>query len=221
MANTNTNKPFGFSPWEYLSGAPWNGKANWYFVLTNDTGVFSIGDIVKTAASTTTTGQFDPTGMQAVTLAAATDTPVGVVVGVSLVPPQNTSLAGAPLSLENSWLPATKPAKGAYVLVADDPNIVFKVQFGTGTLGNSNSLATAMSKNVSPTITAGTFQSATTLDATSVHTTVGLICKIIGLVNGPENVGITDMTSTTGDYAVAKVIFNLHRYGRATGLVGI
>ena len=56
MANSDT--PFGFRPVKHLSGAPWNGKANVYYIpATDNTAVFN-GDAVKSAGAADGTGRF-------------------------------------------------------------------------------------------------------------------------------------------------------------------
>lgn len=118
----NPNKPSGLVPVSYLNGAPWTGGGRVYCIPdTDDTNAFAIGDPVDIA------GGADSNGVPTITLATAgTGNPVlGCIV----------SGAGA-LSYGSSYgvpaespivIPATK-ARNYYVLVADDPNIIFEIQ---------------------------------------------------------------------------------------------
>jgi len=222
MPNTNPNRPFGFRPWRFLNGNPWNGAVNLYFILANDTNVYSPGDIVKSVAESTGAGLYDINGVPAVTKAVAGDTPRGVVVACSQTYPGATSsLQGNSLALEQTWLSATKPANGAYVWVCDDPNVIFKAQMNNATIGGGGTIASSLSKNCNYAVTPGTFVSGTVLNASTVATTATLPVRLLGLVNGAENVGITDLTSTTGDFAVFQCMFNVHELGRTTGGAGV
>jgi len=212
---SNTNKPFGFSPWRNGDGSPWNGQANLYFIASNDTNVYSIGDPVKSAAGSGTATQYDPNGYPTVVKATSTDTLRGIVVGVSAVNMTGTSIQGTPLSLENVYLPATKPANGAYVWVVDDPNVIFKCQLDNGTVPASAALATMLNKNTVITVTAGTTISAAVLATASLATTNTLNIKLLGLVPGLENQNV-DLTVSTGQYAVVQCKINEHELQGAT-----
>ncbi len=214
----NTNKPFGFSPWRNGDGSPWNGQANLYFISSADATVISIGDLVKTAAATATATQYDPNGYPIVVKAAGTDTVRGVVVGVSAVNMTGTSIQGTPLALENAYLPATKPANGAYVWVADDPNIIFMAQMDNAALTGGISLSASLNKNASATITAGTTISASVVSSATVAVTQALNIKLLGLVPGLVNAGV-DLTATTGQFAVVQCKLNQHELaGNTAGL---
>lgn len=107
MANSDT--PRGLRPVRYLSGAPYNGAANKYYVPATDATAIYIGGLVKLAGSADANGVADVTGN------VATGNPVmGVVVGV--VPVTADSLIYRAASTER------------YVMVADDPNLLFEVQ---------------------------------------------------------------------------------------------
>lgn len=108
MANADT--PRGLKPVRYLSGAPYNGATNKYFVPATDTNAaVYVGGLVKLA------GSADADGVATVTGNVSTgDAVVGVV--VSVVP----ETADSKIYRENST--------GRYVNVADDPNLLFEVQ---------------------------------------------------------------------------------------------
>lgn len=121
----------GLSPHSYLNGTPWNGQATMYYIDSGDTNAFAIGDPVVL------TGSGDANGVMAVTLATAGTS--HDVLG-ALVSYGGQTYGGAPVTpgnLDTTIIPATK-TKNYYVLVADDPNLIFEVQEG----GSGTALAT-------------------------------------------------------------------------------
>lgn len=108
---TNADAPFGLRPVGYVSGAPYNGAANIYAIPATDTdAAVYVGGLVKF------TGAMESgTGIPVVTGNVATgNTVVGVVVGV------------VPATADSLTYRANSTAR--YVLVADDPNLLFEVQ---------------------------------------------------------------------------------------------
>ena len=68
----------GFRPVKMVTGAPYNGQANLYFVPSSDSSVIMVGDAVKLAGDARAA-----TGAPTVTrISSATDIPVGIVVGI-------------------------------------------------------------------------------------------------------------------------------------------
>lgn len=105
----NANIPTGLKPVRYLSGAPYSGAANTYFVPASDSTAIYRGGLVKLA------GSADATGIATVTGNVSTGNPVvGVVVGVVPVTADSTIYRAA--------------STDRYVTVADDPNLVFEIQ---------------------------------------------------------------------------------------------
>lgn len=104
----NVDSPFGMKPVRYVSGAPYNGAANRYFVPAGDGAALFLGSPVKL------TGTATSRGVAHVTAAAAGDTLTGVVVGVEPVTADSTVYREA--------------STARYVLVADDPDLLFEVQ---------------------------------------------------------------------------------------------
>ena len=106
----NVDAPFGLRPVRYVSGAPYNGAANRYYIPATDTdAAVYIGGLVKM------TGASDSDGIPVVTGNVATnDAVVGVVVGVE------------PVTDDSTLYRANSTAR--YVYVADDPNLLFEVQ---------------------------------------------------------------------------------------------
>lgn len=172
MANSDT--PFGFKPVKHLSGAPWNGKANVYYIPdTDNTAVFK-GDAVKSAGAADDTGRF-PT----VTQAAAENAIRGVVIGFGDNPNVMVQ-ADYPL---RSYRPA---GTAMYCLVVDDPFVIYEIQ--EDSVGNS---ITAAMVGLSTDIAVGTGstttgKSAMELDSSDTATAAGQ-CKILRLVNREDN----------------------------------
>lgn len=106
----NVDAAFGLRPIRYVSGAPYNGACNKYYIPATDTDSAAyIGSLVKL------TGAGDADGLPVVTAnVAADDAVIGVVVGVEPVTHEST------VYRENST--------ARYVWVADDPNLLFEVQ---------------------------------------------------------------------------------------------
>lgn len=125
----NANKPMGLSPHSYLGGARWSGQGTWYAILSSDVNAYAIGDPVALAASG------DTLGIPGVTLATAGtgNTLLGAIVGISNTAPSvyGGALAGGSAQFNAVLIPATKTAN-YYVLVCDDPSVLFEVQEVSG-----------------------------------------------------------------------------------------
>lgn len=106
----NGDNPNGLKPSRYVSGGPYNGAVNRYYIPASDTNAaVYIGGLVKL------TGGADAAGVPAVTGNVATGNPVvGVVVAVE--PHKDHSAIYRVNSTER------------YVLVCDDPDVLFEVQ---------------------------------------------------------------------------------------------
>jgi hypothetical protein len=169
----------GLRPVRYKSGAPYNGAANTYFVPASDATALFIGDPVIIA------GDGDANGVSTVTRATAggANRITGVVVGFvgntnSLVAPATKS------ALELGYRPAST---AAYVLVADDPSLMFEAEEDAdgGALA-----ATAIGNNIS--LIAGngstvTKRSGFMLDSSTAATT-SLQLRILGFSQRVNNV---------------------------------
>ena len=189
--------PRGLVPSRYLDGSAWNGATNMYCIPSSDGSIYGPGDAVKSAAGG------DANGIPYMQKAATNDTVRGVIVSVVLAAPNLPSVQGVIIDNTTQAIPATK-AKDYYVLVCDDPTIIFEVQDD----GNSALTNTACNKNASLTIanpTAPQQNSATSLSCASVATTQSLNLKIMGLVQKPNN--------AFGVYASWLVRFNQHELG--------
>jgi len=190
----NLNAPKGFQPSRYLNGTSWNGQTNVYCIPAADASAYAVGDPVKSAAGG------DANGVQYVQKAAGTDAVRGVIVGVFPVAPGVPSLRGVTVDLASQVIPTAK-AKDYYVMVVDDPAVIFEIQDD----GLNALTATACNKNASFTVAnpTGLSQlSASVLNTGSVATTNTLNLKIMGLIQRDDN--------AFGLNAKWVVKFNLH-----------
>lgn len=192
MANSDT--PFGFKPVRKIGSQPHSGGVNRYYVATGDSNNIFIGDPVDDS------GTGDTTGVPGVVRATAGSGGYvrGVVVGIE----NNTSD-----NLSRTYRPAST---AAYLLVADDPDEEFEVQEDS----DGNALdQTAIGSNIDFVIGSGsttTGLSATELNSDTADTTNTLQCRVLGIVERPNN--------EIGTNAKWRVRFNLHRARYTTGL---
>jgi len=173
----------GFRPVKTITGAPYNGQANLYFVPSSDSTVIMVGDAVKLAGDARAA-----TGAPTVTRAGATDVAVGIVVGIVFtgvgditnIPPVN-----------NLNTPVYRAAStDRYLLVCDDPNVVYEVQYA-GTSVAAGTITANVGLNGQFTTTAGsttTGASGMQLDSSGLATTATLPIKIVGFPNRPDNI---------------------------------
>lgn len=175
----NINAPSGLTPVRYKNGSPWNGQATMYCIPASDANAYAIGDPLTLA------GSADANGVATVVLATAGTG--NVILGV-LVGGVGTKYGGAagvsPSNLDTSVIPATK-TRAHYVLVADDPMIVFEGQ--EDSVG-ANLAATDVGTNVN--LVAGTnngFVSGWQIDSSPTATTATLQCRLLGLAQRQDN----------------------------------
>ena len=188
----NADSAFGLRPVRYLSGAPYNGAANKYYIPATDTDTaVYIGSVVKL------TGGADADGIPVVTGNVSSGNPVvGVVVGV------------VPATADSTIYRANSTAR--YVLVADDPNLLFEVQEDSdgGALAATAAGATCMLTGFTSGSTT-TGLSAIELDSSNVSETSDTDddVRIIALVQRPDN--------AVGANAKWLVRLNVHQYVNA------
>jgi hypothetical protein len=196
----NTNAPFGLAPVEYLSGAPWNGQVRRYCIPSSDGNAYAIGDPVVLA------GSADAKGIATVVLATPGSALLGAVVGAGGL--SYGGFSGDPTNLNTTVIPATK-TKDYYVLVADDPNIIFEVmEIGTGTALTATEVG--LNANLVAATNSG-YLSGWVLTNTTEATTNTLDVKLLGLSQ-------RDPGNAFGAYAIWNVLINNHVYrAGATG----
>lgn len=191
----NLISPRGFVPSRYANGAAWAGAVTMYHIPSADTNQYNPGDVVKSSPNGDANGIPDVTK-----ITNGTDIPRGVIVGCLVSQPNTPSLIGNNLDLTIQNIPATK-LHDYYVLVVDDPMMLFELQDD----GLNVLTATSSNKNASFTVTNPTApqqNSATVLNTSSVATTASLNVKIQGLAQRSNN--------AFGQYATWIVRFNQH-----------
>lgn len=199
-----TSRLNGFAPKKSLV-ASWTGASNMYFVPSTDATVIMVGDLVKLAGS----GR-GPLGCPTVTRAVAGDAVVGVVIGLPF------SGVGDPLvvpALPTGTANFRAANTDRYIMVIDDPNMIFEVQASTNAIAytdvgmNANFRATAGS-----TVTGSSGED---LDVASIATTATLPLKIVGFPSRLDNVVGTD------PFVSVWVKINNHQLASGTGTVGV
>ena len=173
----------GFRPVKTITGAPYNGGANVYFVPASDSSVIMVGDAVKLLGDARAA-----TGVATVTrCSAGTDIPVGVVVGI-LFSGVGDAQNVPPVTDLNTPV-YRRASTDRYLLVADDPNIVYEAQY----LGTSVAAATItanVGQNAQIDVTAGNTSSGASgmSVSTTLATTATLPLKIVGFPQRPDNI---------------------------------
>lgn len=151
----NANAPTGLTPRRYRNGSPWMGAARHYYVPASDATALYIGDPVVIVAGSDTNGFASVTRATA----GASNRITGVVVGFRPTTPMMASY------------PARPASTAGYVIVADDPDLLFEIQESATTDGAALT-ATAMGKNAQLVAGTGTVAgSGFMLDSTTAVTT--------------------------------------------------
>jgi hypothetical protein len=200
----NTSRISGFRPVKHLTGAPYIGQANLYYVASAADEIL-VNDVVKLGGTT------DANGIATADLCGASDVPIGIVVGImhSKFDPAGGMTSGS-TALD---LPAAAQiaASGAgYILVADAPDVVMEVEAGNGTPTAADVGLNASHAN--GTRTSATVVSPAYIDFGTEATTSTLNFQILGLVRRPDN--------EMGASAKLLVRFNRHQY-KSVGTTGI
>jgi hypothetical protein len=175
MANANT--PFGLQPYAYSWGAPYNGAVRTYYVPVGNGTALYLGDpvVIITANS-------DGNGVQTCEIATAGTSNVitGVFMGISNNAGQTT------IPLLQSQTPYLAASQAAYIYVADDPNLLFKIQedsvggaLVSGASGRNASLVAGSGSTV-------TGLSGWQLDSSTINTTA-LQMRIVQLLQEADN----------------------------------
>ena len=193
---SSVSRANGFTPVKHVTGAPYNGQANVYFVPSTDNTAIYVGDLVKLAGDARS-----PTGVPTVTRAGAPDAVIGVVVGILFTGVGDVSNVPSVTALD---LPVYRAAStNGYVMVADSPDLIFEAQTSGATFATAD-----VGLNASPAVTAGsstTGTSAETVDLSTKATTATLPLKIVGFPQRPDN--------NIGDtYTRAYVQINNHQF---------
>jgi hypothetical protein len=173
----------GFRPVKTVTGAAYNGQANVYFVPSSDSTVIMVGDAVKLAGDSRAA-----TGAPTVTRAGATDVPLGIVVGILFTGVGD--LTNMPPVNDLNTPVYRRASTDRYLLVCDDPNVVYEVQYA-GTSVAAATITANVGLNGQFTTTAGSTTSGASgmqLDSSGLATTATLPIKIVGFPNRPDNI---------------------------------
>lgn len=200
----------GFRPVKTITGAPYNGGGNVYFMPSSDSSVVMVGDAVKLLGDARSA-----TGVPTVTrVSGATDIPIGIVVGILFSGVGDTTNI-PPVNDLNTPV-YRRASTDRYVLVADDPNLIYEVQYA-GTSVAAATITANVGLNGQFTTTAGsttTGASGMQLDSSGLATTATLPLKIVGFPNRPDNV--------PGDtYFSYWVMLNATSMSHGTGAAGV
>lgn len=200
----------GFRPVASLSASGFNGQTISVFVPASDASVIMVGDAVKLLGDARAA-----TGAPTVTrITAATDIPLGIVVGISFegqgditnVPPVND--LNTPIY--------RRASTDRYLLVMTDPDAMYEVQYA-GTSVAAATITANVGQNGQFTVTAGNTASGASgmqLDSAGLATTATLPLKIVGFPNRPDNI--------PGDtYFSYYVKLNSASFATGTGSAGV
>lgn len=194
----NSNKPAGFTPVRRLDGAKYGAGGNIYCIPSTDTNAYAVGDLMTLA------GDGDANGIPTVILATAGagNQVLGSIVSAAGAP-NDAGLYGVPQE-SPVVIPATK-TRAYYVLIADDPNLVFEAQ--EDGLGGTIAAA-SVGLNVSP--IAGTnngYVSGWLIDSSTVGAGATLQLKLLRAVRRLDN--------ALGTSCKWEVKINNHCFGNA------
>lgn len=197
----------GLSPVKFITGAPYNGQAGVYFVPAANADVIMVGDVVKLAGEARA-----PSGLPTVARHAggATEAAVGVVVGILFSGMGDTQNVPPVTDLNTPIFRRTLTDR--YLLVADDPSLVFEAQTSGATLATAD-----VGLNTGLTVTAGSTTSGAsgmTIDLATKAATATLPLKLVGFPARVDN--------NIGDaFTRAYVMINNHQYKGGTGTAGV
>lgn len=205
----STLSPYGLKPVNLIGGQSYAGSTREVKLSTNNTAAIYNGDVVQLSAAG------NPAALAATPTAGTTSGIIGVCLGVRYVNPATKQPTFA------QYLPANAITNGytdVFLVVADDPDLVFQIQ-GTAAFGTlTNGAAGAVGKNAALGFaTAGSTATGNSgvnlvvgVNGASLALTATLAMRVVGVVAGTE----------TDAYPELLVKFNqgTHSYYLATGV---
>lgn len=209
----NPNRPSGYTPSQYLNGAPWNGQTRLYSIAAAYGTALYIGDPCISS------GTADAGGIPGIAIGATTGALRGVITGLFDSGSTTGILGGVSVGGFNNPSLIYRPASNAnvwYASVVDDPNVLFTVQeesngtqlaateVGLNTIGKSGTGNGFLSGWMIPSATGAT-----------PATTATLQLRLMGLAQLPAG------TNAFGAYAKWLVQINVHELGHGTGAAGV
>ena len=180
-----TLSPYGLKPVNLIGGQSFAGATREIKLSTNNTAAIYNGDVVQL------TSAGNPQAIAATPTAGTTSGIIGVCLGVRYVNPATKQPTFA------QFLPANAITGGytdVFVIVADDPDLVFQVQ-GTAAFGTlTNGAAGAVGKNAALGFaTAGSTSTGNSgvnivvgVNGASLALTATLAMRVVGVVAGTE-----------------------------------
>lgn len=201
----NVNMPRGLVPYRHFDGSVWNGSANIYYVPSGAANIF-LGDPVDIISANN-----DANGVPAVQVASSGSPIVGVMCGI--VP------GGDPQIAVTQNMPIYHPTGTAqYILVADDPTLLYMVQDNGGTQATAPNLWAGKNANlVSGSGSTVTGYSGWQLSAASVAGTNTLDVKIMRPLPEVDNI-VSNVANTNMN---AKWLVKLNNYRYANQIAGV
>ena len=182
MAYPTVDKPYGLKPINLIGGQVFAGSTrNMKIASGYATNIF-YGDVVKLVSDGTVEKDTGTTTVAANGVA-------GVFLGCTYTNPSTKQ------PVWSQYWPASTVASDAYAIVADDPDVLFKVAAVSGTTVVAFYGQTVIGNNVSLVQNAGsttTGDSAVAIDGTSAATTVSLPIRIIA--------GVPDTANAAGEF---------------------
>lgn len=172
---SNVSRPNGLRPVKHINGSAWNGSVEMFSLLTADSTVVGVGDLVIVG------GTADANGVMSITRATSDTGTANLGVVVGFVP-----------DYSNLYLPSQYrlASTARYAFVCIDPTVIYEVQAGASTA------ITAIGMNMGLNYTAvntATGLSAMTALGGAGATTITLPLKVMGTVQRPDQ----DMTDAT------------------------
>lgn len=209
----NPNQPFGLRPVCYISGAPWTGGGNIYYIDSGNTDTFYPGDPVLSS------GTGDGNGIAGIGIAVAGSAIRGILIGAGPILAGSSATGGGqpgggpavnPNDLTRISVPATKTS-AYYALVMDDPNVICEIQ---EVYSGTAFAAVDIGLNANFSIVAPTSPnqiSSTVVNNVGKATTSTLNLKLLGLSLKGAN--------TYGAGAIWRVLLNNHEF--RAGITGV
>ncbi len=190
----NADSPIGLRAIRHRNGAPYSGSGSLYHVAVGDAQVIAPGDPVIV------TGTADANGIPTVTRATAGSTNRITGVMISKTPGEGDLLQDTPLN--------TVTLTSQYILVEDNPDVVFEVQcdgaFAVTDISDNANLTSAAA-------VAG--KSQWEVDSTSFAVGATLQVRVLRIVRRLDN--------EVGVNASLEVMINLHTQSTGVGSLGI
>lgn len=201
------NAPFGLQPRRMLTGAPWNGQMNTYYIASGYATSLFTGDPVYVAANGT---------IVLATPGDADNNPhpiMGVFMGCRYQTSQNNYVFSPYWPANTVVISPELPSPVAYAFVVDDPNVVYDVQSNNATgilLTDIFSNGNLVAGNGGSTITG---QSSWMINQATLGAEEIKQVKILGLTPRIGNV--------FGGYDNVEVVINDNFFKGGTGTAGV